>query len=348
MEDKRFKNIFSNISDKELQFTNENRQKVFEQINEQNRGFHITKKSNNVLQKYLPTAVTLILISLCLFVFIPSLLSGNLNKESSGIDLNKESNTIAASNPVGEEDKISTTLITVKSKEMDDRVYLNLLLTYNKDKKLMKVVTLPALTYAPVSTNSDGNMFYEKLMFAYQFGGADNVKTVVSKLLDLPIDYYAVVDLETFSRLIDSVNGIDYDLQEDIRIRAITQVAFDFEKGTHRLNGEEVVALMKYISEEFDSLDEEHLVDLMNAVMTKIENEIPSSQLKELFTQIEANVTLDSFLEKQIEINRIEPISLKGGMMTDSIIVDSTTGIFFYKFEKEFLNDISKELTTFN
>ena len=347
MEDKRFKNVFSNISDKELQFTNENRQKVFEQINEQNRGFHITKKSNNVLQKYLPTVVTLILISLCLFVFIPSLLSGNLNKESSGIDLNKESNTIAASNPVGEEDKISTTLITVKSHEMDDRIYLNLLLTYNKDKKLMKVVTLPAETYAPVSTNNDGTVLYEKLMFAYQFGGADNVKTVVSKLLDLPIDYYAVVDLETFSRLIDSVNGIDYDLQEDIQIRAITQVAFDFEKGTHRLNGEEVVALMKYIS-EFDSLDEEHLVHLMNAVMSKIENEIPSAQLKELFTQIEANVTLDSFLEKQIEINNIEPISLKDGMILDSILLNSTTGKFFYKFEKEFLNDISKELTTFN
>lgn len=338
MEDKRFKNVFSNISDKELQFTNENRQKVFEQINEQNRGFHITKKSNNVLQKYLPTAVTLILISLCLFVFIPSLLSGNLNKES---------NTIAASNPVGEEDKISTTLITVKSHEMDDRIYLNLLLTYNKDKKLMKVVTLPAETYAPVSTNNNGTVLYEKLMFAYQFGGADNVKTVVSKLLDLPIDYYAVVDLETFSRLIDSVNGIDYDLQEDIQIRAITQVAFDFEKGTHRLNGEEVVALMKYIS-EFDSLDEEYLVHLMNAVMTKIENEIPSAQLKEMFTQIEANITLDSFLEKQIEINNIEPISLKDGMMTDSIIINSTTAKFFYKFEKEFLNDISKELTTFN
>lgn len=347
MEDKRFKNIFSNISDKELQFTNENRQKVFEQINEQNRGFHITKKSNNVIRKYLPTAVTLLLISLCLFVFIPSLLSGNLNKESSEIDLNKESNTIAASNPVGEEDKISTTLITVKSHEMDDRIYLNLLLTYNKDKKLMKVVTLPAETYAPVSTNNDGTVLYEKLMFAYQFGGADNVKTVVSKLLDLPIDYYAVVDLETFSRLIDSVNGIDYDLQEDIQIRAITQVAFDFEKGTHRLNGEEVVALMKYIS-EFDSLDEEYLVHLMNAVMTKIENEIPSAQLKEMFTQIEANITLDSFLEKQIEINNIEPISLKDGMMTDSIIINSTTAKFFYKFEKEFLNDISKELTTFN
>ncbi len=44
--------------------------------------------------------------------------------------------------------------------------------------------------------------------------------------------------------MIDSVNGIDYDLQEDIRVRAIFRVAFEFKKGKNRLNGEEVVSLM--------------------------------------------------------------------------------------------------------
>lgn len=38
--------------------------------------------------------------------------------------------------------------------------------------------------------------------------------------------------------------GSEFDLQEDIRIRAVSQVAFEFKKGTHHLNGEEIVALM--------------------------------------------------------------------------------------------------------
>ena len=75
-------------------------------------------------------------------------------------------------------------------------------------------------------------------------GGAEDVRTTVSNLFDLPIDYYAVIDLETLSTMIDSVNGIEYDLQEDIRVRAISTVAFEFKKGTHRLDGEEVVALL--------------------------------------------------------------------------------------------------------
>lgn len=347
MEDKRLKDAFSNTSDRELQFTKEDRHRVFERIRKINEEPHTQRKSLISIKKLVPVTVSLLAIGLCLFLFLPSILSGNFNEESNSSDFNKVSRTTVASDTVVEEEKISTTLITVKSKEMDNQIYLNLLLTYNKDQKMMKVVTLPAETYAPVSTNNEGTVLYEKLLFAYQFGGAENVRTTVSKIFDLPIDYYAVVDLETFSMLIDSVDGIDYDLQEDIRVRAITQVAFDFEKGTHRLNGEEVVALMMSTS-ELDKLGEEHLVDLMNAVMNKVENEIPPAQLKELFTKIEANVSLDSLLENQIEINSIKSISLKDGMIADFIPLSSTTGKFFYKFEKDFLNSISQELTTFN
>ena len=347
MDDKRLRERFSNMSNQELQFTKEDRHKVFEQIRKIEEEPHTQKKSLVSSKKLVPITVSLLVVGLCLFLFLPSILPGNFNKESTTSDFNKESNIAVASDPVMEEAEISTTLITVKSKEMTNRIYLNLLLTYNKDKKLMKVVSPSHFTYAPVAENDDGTTLYDKLLFAYNFGGAENVRTTVSKLFDLPIDNYAVIDLETFSTLIDSVNGIDYDLQEDIQVRAITQAAFDFEKGTHRLNGEEVVALMMFTS-ELDGLGEEHLVNLMNAVMNKVENEIPPTQLKELFTKIEANVSLDSLLENQIEINSIKSISLKDGMIADLIPLSSTTGKFFYKFEKDFLNAVSQELTTFN
>ena len=336
MEDKRLRDKLVNTSNQELKFTKEDRMKVFEQIHQLENN-HIQKQSFISLKKFAPLLVSLLAVGLCLFLFLPSILTGNFQKER------KESVT---NNPVAEEAKFSTTLITVKSKEMDNKIYLNLLLTYNKDKKLMKVVSPSHFTYAPVAENDDGTTLYDKLLFAYNFGGAENVRTTVSKLFDLPIDYYAVIDLETFSRLIDSVNGIDYDLQEDIRVRAITQGAFDFEKGTHHLNGEEVVALMMS-SSELDKLGEEHLVNLMSTIINKVVKEIPPAQLKELFTQIETNLSMDSLLENQIENNTIKSISLKDGMIADHVQLSSTTGKFFYRFEKDFLNAISQELTTF-
>ncbi len=254
---------------------------------------------------------------------MPSILSGNFNEKS---------NTNVASEPVVEEAGFVTTLLTVKSKEMDNRIYLNLLLSYSKDKKTMKVLSIPHFTYAPIADNNDGTTLYDKLLFAYSFGGAENVRTTVSKLLDLPIDYYAVIDLETISTLIDSVNGIDYNLPEDIRVRAITRVAFDFEKGPHRLNGEEVVALMMAATVgEGSGLDEENLLNILNAVMNKTENEIPPTQLKELLTQIEANASLDYWLENQIEINSIKPLSLIDGIRDDMI-----DGKYYMVFDKDF------------
>jgi len=338
MNEKRSKTHFSNKLNQELQFTKEDRQKVFEQIKKIDRDSHMEKKSPLFLQKFAPVTVSVLIIGLCLFLFLPSLLPGNPTKES---------NIRTASNQVVEEEKVSTTLITVKSKEMDNRIYLNLLLTYNKDKKMMKVVSFPAETYAPVSTNNDGTPLYDKLLFAYKYGGANNVKTTVSKLLALPIDYYSVIDVETISTLIDSVNGLEYDLPEDIRVRAITQVAFEFEKGLQSFSGEEVIALLMAATEGVN-LNEENLVNLLQAIINKMEAEMPPVQLKEMFTQMETNTSLDSLLENQLEIQSIKLVSLSNGMQTDSITLSETEGKFYYKFEKDFLNTISDNLTTFN
>jgi len=341
MEDKRLRDKFYNMSEQELRFTKEDRNEVFERIHKLEKNNNTQKKSLvSSSKKFAPLAVSLLVVGLCIFLFMPSILSGSFNEKS---------NTNVASEPEVKKAEFLTTLITVKSKEMDNRIYLNLLLTYNKDKKMMKVVSLPYDTYVQVADNSDGTPLYDKLLLAYSLGGAENVRTAVSKLLNLPIDYYAVIDLETISTLIDSVNGIDYDLPEDNRVRAITRVAFDFEKGPHRLNGEEVVAFMMAATVgEGSSLDEEDLLNLMNAVLNKTENEIPPTQLKELFTQIEANISLDSMLENQIKINSIKSVSLSDGIISDSIIINSTEGKHIYRFEKDFLNSVSEELTTFN
>ena len=347
MDDKRLKAHFSSKSNQELQFTKEDRQKVFEQIKKKDSGSYMQKKSPIFLQKFAPVAVSILIIGICLFLFMPSIVPGNLTKEPSTINFNQESNRSTASNPVVEEEKVSTTLITVKSEEMDNRIYLNLLFTYNKDKKIMKVVSFPAETYAPVSTDNNGTETYDKLLFAYQFGGADNVKKTLSKLLGLPIDYYSVIDVETISTLFDSINGIDYDLPENIRVRAITQAAFEFEKGIQSFSGEEVIALLMAATEGVN-LNEENLANLLQAIINKMEAEMPPVQLKEMFTQIEANTSLDSLLENQLEIHSIKLVSLSNGMQTDSITLSATEGKFYYKFEKDFLNTISEDLTTFN
>ncbi|MFJ5625299.1 LCP family protein [Peribacillus loiseleuriae] len=334
MKDKRLRDKFYNTSDQELRFTKEDRNEVFEQIHKLEKNNNTKKKSLvSSSKKFAPLTASLLVVSLCIFLFIPSILPGNFNNE------NKESN---ASESVFKEDEFLTTLLTVK--DDNNRIPINLLLTYSKDKKMMKVLSIPRDTYAPILDKNDGTTSYDKLTFAYDYGsgGAENVRTTVSKLFDLTIDYYAVMDLETLSSMIDSVNGIDYDLQEDIRVRAISGVAFEFKKGANRLNGEEVAALMMDATVG-RSLDEEDQLNLINAVINQTINVLPQTQLKQFTTKIEGNIPIEQLLENKMELPSIQSVSLLDGIKDEMI-----DGAYYIKFEKDFLNSVSEELTTFN
>lgn len=333
MKDKRLRDKLYNAADQDLRFTKEDRNEVFEQIHKLEKNNTKKKTLISSSRKFAPLTASLLVVGLCIFLFMPSILSGNFVTE------NKESNS---SESVLEEDEFLTTLLTVK--DDNNRVPINLLLTYIKDKKTMKVLSIPRDTYAPILDKHNGTTSYDKLTFAYDYGsgGAENVKTTVSTLFDLPIDYYAVIDLETLSSMIDSVGGIDYDLQEDIQVRAISQVAFEFKKGTNRLNGEEVAALIMDATVG-RNLNEEDQLNLITAAVNETINVLPQTELKQFMTKIEGDFPIEKLLENKKELPSIQTVSLIDGMI-DTKINDA----YYIKFEKEFLQSVSEELTTFN
>ncbi|EKN62600.1 LCP family protein [Schinkia azotoformans] len=333
MKDKNLKDTFNHMSNQELTFRKEDRDEVFEQLHKMEKN-NIQKKSLvSISKKLAPLTAALFAVGLCLFLFIPTILQGNVNNENNGTDSN---------GVVSQEDEYFTTLFMVKDE--NDRIPINLLLTYNKDKNMMKVVSIPRDTYAPILDKNDGTTPYDKLSHAYinASGVAEKVRTTVSNLFDLPIDYYAIMDLETLSAMVDAVNGIEYDLPEDIRVRAISQVAFDFKKGTHRLNGEEVMALMMDATVG-KNLDEEDQLNLINTVINQTINVIPQTQLKEFTNKIESNIPIKQLFEDKMELPSIESVSLIDGMM--STMIDES---YYIKFEKDFLDSVSEKLTTFN
>ncbi|HHW38012.1 MAG TPA: LytR family transcriptional regulator [Bacillales bacterium] len=333
MKDKNLKDTFNHMSNQELTFTKEDRDEVFEQLHKMEKNNIQRKSLVSVSKRFAPLTVALFAVGLCLFLFIPTILQGNVNNENNRTDSN---------GVVSQEDKYVTTLFMVKAE--NNRMPINLLLTYSKDKNMMKVVSIPRDTYAPILDKNDGTTPYDKLSYAYinASGVAEKVRTTVSNLFDLPIDYYAVMDLETLSSIVDAVNGIEYDLQEDIRVRAISQVAFDFKKGTHRLNGEEVVALMMDATVG-KSLDEEDQLNLFTAVIDQTINVLPQPQLKQFTTKIEGNIPMEQLVENKMDMPSIESVSLIDGMI--STMIDES---YYIKFEKDFLDSVSEELTTFN
>ncbi len=82
----------------------------------------------------------------------------------------------------------------------------------------------------------------------------------------------------------------------------------------------------------------------MNAVINQTINVLPQTQLKQFTTKIEANLPIEQLLENKLEIPSIQSVSLSDGMIRFNKIDED----HYIKFEKDFLNSVSEELTTFN
>lgn len=339
MEDKKLRETFQHSPGQQLTFTKEDRQEVFEQIRKLDYKYPTQKKAPFSVKKYVPVTVAVLMIGVCLFLFLPSLLTGNINEQTIQSSAVEQPNSPIVSGAVAE---FETALITVKSKEMDNLIYLNLLVHYNEHQKKVNLISIPKDTYAPVSKNEDGSTLYDKLLFAYRFGGAENVKATVSKLLDLPIDHYAIIDLETISALIESINGVQYNLDEALHIHAMTQVGFELEKGVHRLSGEELIALLMATS-ELDKLDESNLVELLGVVLKKAESELSEVQLQQWLAQVEADFPVNELSVQEMNQYAIKNVSLINGMHYTMI----NEG-FYIQYEQDFLNGIVEKLTSFD
>ncbi|WPK11154.1 DUF6241 domain-containing protein [Lysinibacillus louembei] len=304
MEGKRLKDDLFTTSKAALQFTKEDRQKVFEQI-------HHPNKKKKWLATVVPLTASLCVIALCFVLLLPLIIQEG--QQTSDKD-------------------VVTTLITLKGE--DDRIHINLLLAYSQRAKTLHVLSLPRDMYVPIF-GEGGAVTQDKLTFAYT-DGAESVRRTVAELFDLAIDYYAVMNLSTFSAWLATAEDMDYSIPEDIRVRAISQAAFEFDRGIHQLNGEEVVALMMAATEG-QQLGREHLLKLLNVILYKMQH----TQWQAFTKRLETNAPLDAFLET--EIKAIKPFSIIDGQK--SVMQD---GKYFAVFEPEFLKHIAQQFMTFD
>ncbi len=108
-----------------------------------------------------------------------------------------------------------------------------IVLTVNPVLESVKMVSIPRDT----RTEIIGRGTQDKINHAYAFGGVEMAMETVENFLDIPIDYYAKVNMEGFQDIVDAVGGVtvvnDLDFSYD---------GFHFAEGTITLNGKEALA----------------------------------------------------------------------------------------------------------
>lgn len=104
------------------------------------------------------------------------------------------------------------------------------LFTINPKKKTITMTSIPRDILVRVETGDGPD--YVKINAAYSINGPKQTVKQVSELLDVPIDYYAVINMGVLEKVVNSVGGVEVN----------NPFAFDYEghhfkKGKQHLNG---------------------------------------------------------------------------------------------------------------
>ncbi|MDR0268954.1 LCP family protein [Paenibacillus sp.] len=123
---------------------------------------------------------------------------------------------------------------------------------FNPDTKTVTVVSLPRDTrinlkgYRP----NKANAYYPTFLSEEKKGGnkaTDEMKTMMSKYMDIPIDYATVINFQGFSDAVDALGGVDVNVDMNMCYRDTADgTNINLKTGQQKLDGEKALDYVRY------------------------------------------------------------------------------------------------------
>ncbi|NIK11810.1 LCP family protein [Alkalibacillus almallahensis] len=147
-------------------------------------------------------------------------------------------------------DPFSILVMGLENYQEDDpgRTDTLILLTYDPEDQSVKMVSIPRDTRVDFA----GMDRTDKINHAYAYGDKEMTIDTVSKFLDIPVDYYATVDFNAFTRTVNVLGGLTVDVPFDFEQKSMAPNSYmiDFQEGEQHLNGEEALAFVRMRKED--------------------------------------------------------------------------------------------------
>src|SRR5690606_16614015 len=83
-----------------------------------------------------------------------------------------------------------------------------------------------------VLTVHNEHQVLDKISHAFRWGGLDLVKHSTQEFLRVPIDHTVVIDLVLFRKIIDTIGGVEVDVEKDLKyVDKAGGLTIDIDKG---------------------------------------------------------------------------------------------------------------------
>ncbi|WP_318618110.1 LCP family protein [Sporosarcina sp. YIM B06819] len=223
-------------------------------------------------------------------------------------------------------DPFSVLLLGVDERESDvGRSDTIVVITVNPTEQSTKIVSIPRDTY----TELIGRSTKDKINHAYAFGGTEMAVASIEKLLDIPIDYVATINMEGFESIVDAVGGISVTNDFDFQVGDI-----DFPKGEIQLDGQSALTYvqMRYDDPRGDFGRQDRQKQIIEGILRKGASLTGLMNYKSIFNalghNVRTNLTFDEMSDIQKNyrsaLDKVEQLHFQNG---DGHMID---GIWYY------------------
>ncbi|WP_040204227.1 LCP family glycopolymer transferase [Neobacillus jeddahensis] len=241
-------------------------------------------------------------------------------------------------------DPISILMVGVDERKGDSgRTDSMIVVTINPKTKSTKLLSIPRDTRTLlISNDSSKKERLDKINAAYAYGGIEESIDTVENFLNLPIDYYIKVNMESFKDIVNAVGGIDVDNKYAFELDGVT-----LSKGEHHLNGKEALmyARMRHQDPRGDFGRQERQREVISKIVAKGKSISTLTKYDDILDALEKNIKTNLTLDDMIGIQstyksaaeRIDNIEMNGEGKT----ID---GIWYYLVDDETRQEISNQL----
>jgi polyisoprenyl-teichoic acid--peptidoglycan teichoic acid transferase len=184
----------------------------------------------------------------------------------------------------------SVLLVGLDSKKMDAGLSDTLMVAL-VDPKNQKVSLLSIPRDTRVQIAGRG---LDKITHAHNYGLNSTIMTV-EDLLDMKIDYYALINFNGFQDIVDTIGGLTIDVEKNLTFRdRITNSQFSLKKGTQHLTGIQALNYARYRGDyEGDFGRNRRQQQVIKALMDETMNLRNITKINEILKNLGENVETD-------------------------------------------------------
>lgn len=214
--------------------------------------------------------------------------------------------------------------------------------TFNRDKKQIRMVSIPrdTLSYVPAVK------YYDKITHAHAIDGPEGSMDSIESTLNVPVDYYARINMEAFVEVIDELGGVEFNVPFDLdEPNTEDKGRIKVKKGKHNLSGDEALAVVRSRKQDSDLERGKRQMEMVKAIIKKAQETNSINKLDDLVKIVGKNAK-HNFSFKDIQNLATTYSSSKVKIESEQLVgTDSNVnGVYFFNPDLDNLVKLSNKL----